>query len=453
MTRSRRRAACGARSSCSTTPGRSATSTTSARGRSRSSPSAARIRCFTSSCSGTSCSTRRPCSRRCASAGSTCRRCTAPRPWRPRAAGSTCPPARCCSAQWTTASPTTTSARATPCGPTRSASRAAPLEVAEFTGSGDPDTPMVHVTWDEADAFARSRGARLPTEREWERAARLGVLGDTGLVWEWTASEFTGYPGFVAHPYREYSEVFFDSGYRVLRGGAWTTHPRVATTSFRNWDLPERRQIFAGLRLRRGRLMTTTAVRITSRLRPGDERTLSEDVLDGLARTAKELPSKHFYDAYGSELFERHHGAAGVLPDPHRAVDPRGDRRAGGRAHRRGRARGVRRRLRDEDARAARRHGRERDAAQLRAARRLRGDRARLRRAARRGVPRAAGPRRRRRLRAPPRRAARARGPAVRRPAGRDGRELPARRAPAVPARGTPPASARTTGCCSAPTS
>jgi iron(II)-dependent oxidoreductase len=127
-----------------------------------------------------------------------------------------------------------------------------PVSVAEFTGTGDPDTPMVHVTWDEADAFARSRGARLPTEREWERAARLGVLGDTGLVWEWTASEFTGYPGFVAHPYREYSEVFFDSGYRVLRGGAWTTHPRVATPSFRNWDLPERRQIFAGLRLVEG---------------------------------------------------------------------------------------------------------------------------------------------------------------------------------------------------------
>ncbi len=51
--------------------------------------------------------------------------------------------------------------------------------------------------------------------------------------------------------------------------------------------------------------MTTTAVQITSRLRPGDERTLAEDVLDGLTRPAKELPSKHFYDAHGSELFER----------------------------------------------------------------------------------------------------------------------------------------------------
>jgi gamma-glutamyl hercynylcysteine S-oxide synthase len=127
-----------------------------------------------------------------------------------------------------------------------------PVSVAELTGDGDADTPAVHVSWEEADAFARARGARLPTEVEWEHAARLGLLGDTGLVWEWTSTEFTGYPGFVAHPYREYSEVFFDSGYRVLRGGAWTTHPRVAGPSFRNWDLPQRRQIFAGVRLVEG---------------------------------------------------------------------------------------------------------------------------------------------------------------------------------------------------------
>jgi len=127
-----------------------------------------------------------------------------------------------------------------------------PVSVAELTGEGDPDVPACHVSWFEADEHARSRGARLPTEQEWEHAARLGLLGDVGLVWEWTASEFTGYPGFVAHPYREYSEVFFDAGYRVLRGGAWTTHPRVAATTFRNWDLPQRRQIFAGLRLVEG---------------------------------------------------------------------------------------------------------------------------------------------------------------------------------------------------------
>jgi iron(II)-dependent oxidoreductase len=72
------------------------------------------------------------------------------------------------------------------------------------------------------------------------------MLGD---VWEWTSSEFVGYPGFSAYPYPEYAEVFFDRGYRVLRGGSWATQPHVASVTFRNWDLPERRQIFSGLRL------------------------------------------------------------------------------------------------------------------------------------------------------------------------------------------------------------
>jgi iron(II)-dependent oxidoreductase len=142
----------------------------------------------------------------------------------------------------------------------------------------DPDEPVVHVSWFEADALARAHGARLPTELEWEKAATwrqeagpgnvdqgllgpapvgaypeaaagCGALGMLGDVWEWTSSDFRGYDGFVAHPYREYSEVFFGDEYKVLRGGSWATRARVASPTFRNWDLPQRRQIFSGVRL------------------------------------------------------------------------------------------------------------------------------------------------------------------------------------------------------------
>ncbi len=117
--------------------------------------------------------------------------------------------------------------------------------------TGAPDAPVVHVSWFEADAFARAHDARLPTEFEWEKAATWGQLEGTGQVWEWTTSTFAGYPGFVAHPYPEYSEVFFGDRYRVLRGGSCATHERVASPQFRNWDLPQRRQLFAGVRIAR----------------------------------------------------------------------------------------------------------------------------------------------------------------------------------------------------------
>ncbi|MER5389677.1 SUMF1/EgtB/PvdO family nonheme iron enzyme, partial [Saccharopolyspora sp. NPDC002686] len=82
-------------------------------------------------------------------------------------------------------------------------------------------------------------------------AAPCGARQLIGDVWEWTATDFLPYPGFAAFPYREYSEVFFGPEYKVLRGGSFGTDRAACRGTFRNWDYPIRRQIFAGFRCAR----------------------------------------------------------------------------------------------------------------------------------------------------------------------------------------------------------
>jgi iron(II)-dependent oxidoreductase len=109
--------------------------------------------------------------------------------------------------------------------------------------------PAMHLSWWEADAWCRWAGRRLPTEVEWEVAAHTALRRGFrwGDVWEWTGSTFFGYPGFVADPYREYSEPWFGT-HKVLRGASFATRSRLKSPKYRNYFLPGRDDIFCGFR-------------------------------------------------------------------------------------------------------------------------------------------------------------------------------------------------------------
>ena len=99
----------------------------------------------------------------------------------------------------------------------------------------------------------RSARASAPRRSAATRAnvSPIGCYGMIGDVWEWTSSDFGPWPGFESFPYPEYSEVFFGTEYKVLRGGSWATRPGAIRNTFRNWDYPIRRQIFSGFRCAR----------------------------------------------------------------------------------------------------------------------------------------------------------------------------------------------------------
>lgn len=161
------------------------------------------------------------------------------------------------------------------------------------------DAPVTHVSFYEADAYARWTGARLPTETEWEAAACDGVLDQVDdVAWQWTNNAYLPYPGFKtsAGAVGEYNGKFM-SGQMVLRGGSSFTPEGHARKTYRNFFKPEQRWMRSGVRLARDLS--------TMRHEIGDfDSGFANDVVRGLSSRQKNLSPKYFYDATGSKLFE-----------------------------------------------------------------------------------------------------------------------------------------------------